>query len=146
MIDKECEPKRRPCTSSVEVKSGGLGLAPNEGSPEIDPSPKKAHQNPLNKTPNHGFRDNNQPRQPWNSPKLCRRLLPHPRKYAHARTHTSSTTPPHIVPLPQLGTPTASVSQQTADVQRLLQQSKLSYSMHSAGTTLGKSIYLLAVR
>ena len=47
--------------------------------------------------------------------------------------------PPHLVP-PQLGTPTASVSQQIADVQRLLQQSKLSYSMHSAGTTLGKSI------
>ena len=37
-----------------------------------------------------------------------------------------------------LGTPTASVSQQIADVQRLLEQSGLKYSMHSAGTTVGK--------
>ena len=35
-----------------------------------------------------------------------------------------------------LGTPTASVSQQIADVQRLLKQSDLKYSMHSAGTTV----------
>ena len=39
-----------------------------------------------------------------------------------------------------LGTPTASVSEQIADVQRLLKQSGLKYSMHSAGTTVGKSI------
>ena len=38
----------------------------------------------------------------------------------------------------QIGTPTASVSQQVADVQRLMQKSGLSYSMHSAGTTVGK--------
>ncbi len=37
-----------------------------------------------------------------------------------------------------LGTPTASVSLQIADVQRLLKQSGLKYSMHSAGTTVGK--------
>ena len=36
-----------------------------------------------------------------------------------------------------MGTPTASVSQEVADVQRLMQQSGLSYSMHSAGTTVG---------
>lgn len=35
-----------------------------------------------------------------------------------------------------LGTPTASVSEQIADVQRLLAESGLSYSMHSAGTTV----------
>ncbi|KAL9014335.1 MAG: hypothetical protein Q9173_001005 [Seirophora scorigena] len=35
-----------------------------------------------------------------------------------------------------IGTPTASVSQEVADVQRLMKQSKLSYSMHSAGTTV----------
>jgi uncharacterized protein (TIGR00106 family) len=39
-----------------------------------------------------------------------------------------------------LGTPTASVSQQIADVQRLLKQSGIKYSMHSAGTTIGKSV------
>ncbi|KAI4265818.1 MAG: hypothetical protein L6R35_007028 [Caloplaca aegaea] len=38
-----------------------------------------------------------------------------------------------------IGTPTASVSQEVADVQRLMKQSKLSYSMHSAGTTVGES-------
>lgn len=37
----------------------------------------------------------------------------------------------------QIGTPTASVSRQIADVQRLMQQSSLKYSMHSAGTTVG---------
>lgn len=37
-----------------------------------------------------------------------------------------------------LGTPTASVSAQIADVQRLMAKSGLQYSMHSAGTTLGK--------
>ncbi|CAF9928454.1 MAG: hypothetical protein HETSPECPRED_006836 [Heterodermia speciosa] len=35
-----------------------------------------------------------------------------------------------------IGTPTASVSEQIADVQRLMQKSGLSYSMHSAGTTV----------
>ncbi|KAL9585368.1 MAG: hypothetical protein Q9203_004269 [Teloschistes exilis] len=35
-----------------------------------------------------------------------------------------------------IGTPTASVSQEVADVQRLMKQSNLSYSMHSAGTTV----------
>lgn len=38
----------------------------------------------------------------------------------------------------QIGTPTASVSHQIADVQRLMQKSLLKYSMHSAGTTVGK--------
>ncbi|KAF1354966.1 hypothetical protein BDV97DRAFT_289722, partial [Delphinella strobiligena] len=35
-----------------------------------------------------------------------------------------------------LGTPTASVSQEVAQVQRLLKKSGLAYSMHSAGTTV----------
>ncbi|KAJ4992210.1 hypothetical protein SVAN01_02229 [Stagonosporopsis vannaccii] len=35
-----------------------------------------------------------------------------------------------------LGTPTASVSKEVAEVQRILKRSGLSYSMHSAGTTL----------
>jgi hypothetical protein len=39
-----------------------------------------------------------------------------------------------IIPL---GTPTASVSKEVAQVQRLLKKSGLSYSMHSAGTTVG---------
>jgi uncharacterized protein YqgV (UPF0045/DUF77 family) len=37
-----------------------------------------------------------------------------------------------------LGTPTASVSAQIAEVQRLLKKSGLKYSMHSAGTTVGE--------
>jgi hypothetical protein len=41
-----------------------------------------------------------------------------------------------IIPL---GTPTASVSKEVAEVQRLLKKSGLEYSMHSAGTTLGMS-------
>lgn len=36
-----------------------------------------------------------------------------------------------------LGTPTASVSKEVAEVQRLLKKSGLKYSMHSAGTTVG---------
>ena len=36
----------------------------------------------------------------------------------------------------QIGTPTASVSHEVAAVQRLLKASNLSYSMHSAGTTV----------
>lgn len=35
-----------------------------------------------------------------------------------------------------IGTPTGSVSQEVADVERLMQKSKLTYSMHSAGTTV----------
>src|SRR5436305_14863310 len=35
-----------------------------------------------------------------------------------------------------IGTPTASISAQIADVQRLMKTSGLSYSMHSAGTTV----------
>ncbi|KAF1835643.1 hypothetical protein BDW02DRAFT_567819 [Decorospora gaudefroyi] len=35
-----------------------------------------------------------------------------------------------------LGTPTASVSKEVAQVQRLLKKSGLNYSMHSAGTTV----------
>ncbi|PNS20418.1 hypothetical protein CAC42_5868 [Sphaceloma murrayae] len=35
-----------------------------------------------------------------------------------------------------IGTPTASVSSEIADVQRLIAKSGLTYSMHSAGTTL----------
>lgn len=38
-----------------------------------------------------------------------------------------------------IGTPTASVSKEVAEVQRLLKKSGLNYSMHSAGTTLGMS-------
>lgn len=43
-----------------------------------------------------------------------------------------------------IGTPTASVSRQIADVQRLMQQSALKYSMHSAGTTVG-TVHVLAM-
>ena len=39
-----------------------------------------------------------------------------------------------------IGTPTASVSAQIADVQRLVKASGLKYSMHSAGTTVGELI------
>lgn len=42
-----------------------------------------------------------------------------------------------------LGTPTASVSREVAEVQRILKRSGLSYSMHSAGTTLGTSLIYL---
>ncbi|KAF2124233.1 hypothetical protein P153DRAFT_351105 [Dothidotthia symphoricarpi CBS 119687] len=48
-------------------------------------------------------------------------------------------TPPSCIAdfcLIPLGTPTASVSKQVAEVQRLLKKSGLSYSMHSAGTTV----------
>lgn len=37
-----------------------------------------------------------------------------------------------------IGTPTASVSKEVAEVQRVLKRSGLEYSMHSAGTTVGK--------
>lgn len=36
-----------------------------------------------------------------------------------------------------IGTPTASVSKEIADVQRLIGKSGLTYAMHSAGTTVG---------
>jgi len=36
-----------------------------------------------------------------------------------------------------IGTPSASVSSEVAAVQRLLKKSKVEYTMHSAGTTLG---------
>ena len=42
-----------------------------------------------------------------------------------------------------LGTPTASVSKEVAEVQRILKKSGLNYSMHSAGTTLG--VYLMSI-
>jgi uncharacterized protein (TIGR00106 family) len=48
-------------------------------------------------------------------------------------------TPPHCTAdfcLIPLGTPTASVSAEIADVQRLLKTAGLSYAMHSAGTTV----------
>jgi uncharacterized protein YqgV (UPF0045/DUF77 family) len=51
-------------------------------------------------------------------------------------------TPPTCVAdfcLIPLGTPTASVSQEVAQVQRLMKGSGLDYSMHSAGTTVGMS-------
>lgn len=41
-----------------------------------------------------------------------------------------------------IGTPTASVSAQIADVQRLMKRSGLSYSMHSAGTTVVSALPL----
>jgi hypothetical protein len=37
----------------------------------------------------------------------------------------------------QIGTPTASISNEIAAVQQLMKASGLSYSMHSAGTTVG---------
>lgn len=40
----------------------------------------------------------------------------------------------------QIGTPTASVSNEVAAVQRLMKASGLTYSMHSAGTTVGTQI------
>ncbi|KAF2272350.1 uncharacterized protein EI97DRAFT_350140, partial [Westerdykella ornata] len=52
---------------------------------------------------------------------------------------TSLPTPPHCTAdfcLIPLGTPTASVSREVAEVQRLLKKSGLNYSMHSAGTTV----------
>ena len=51
------------------------------------------------------------------------------------------TTPPACTAdfcLVPLGTPTASVSREVAQVQRLLQRSGLHFSMHSAGTTVGE--------
>ena len=42
----------------------------------------------------------------------------------------------------EIGTPTASVSNEVAAVQRLMKSSGLSYTMHSAGTTVGALFYL----
>jgi uncharacterized protein YqgV (UPF0045/DUF77 family) len=42
-----------------------------------------------------------------------------------------------------MGTPTASVSNEVAAVQRLMKASGLSYSMHSAGTTVGMPLSVL---
>jgi hypothetical protein len=55
---------------------------------------------------------------------------------------TNLKTPPSCIAdfcLIPLGTPTASVSREVAEVQRLLKKSGLDYSMHSAGTTVGTS-------
>ncbi|KAI4664142.1 uncharacterized protein J4E79_003643 [Alternaria viburni] len=52
---------------------------------------------------------------------------------------TNLATPPACIAdfcLIPLGTPTASVSNEVAEVQRLLKKSGLDYSMHSAGTTV----------
>lgn len=54
---------------------------------------------------------------------------------------TDLKTPPACIAdfcLIPLGTPTASVSQQIAQVQRLLKKSGLVYEMRSAGTTVGE--------
>ena len=51
----------------------------------------------------------------------------------------SLATPPSCIAdfcLIPLGTPTASVSKEVAEVQRVLKRSGLTYSMHSAGTTV----------
>ncbi|KAF2748077.1 hypothetical protein M011DRAFT_493963 [Sporormia fimetaria CBS 119925] len=52
---------------------------------------------------------------------------------------TEMATPPSCTAdfcLIPIGTPTASLSKEVAEVQRLLKKSGLKYSMHSAGTTL----------
>lgn len=54
----------------------------------------------------------------------------------------SIATPPKCVAdfcLVPIGTPSASVSAQIADVQRLIRKSGVEYTMHSAGTTLDGS-------
>jgi hypothetical protein len=54
---------------------------------------------------------------------------------------TNLATPPSCTAdfcLIPLGTPTASVSKEVAEVQRLLKKSGLNFSMHSAGTTVGE--------
>jgi uncharacterized protein YqgV (UPF0045/DUF77 family) len=51
-------------------------------------------------------------------------------------------TPPSCIAdfcLIPVGTPTASVSKEVADVQRLLKKSGLTYTLHSAGTTVGNA-------
>jgi len=57
---------------------------------------------------------------------------------------TNLATPPACIAdfcLIPLGTPTASVSKEVAEVQRLLKKSGLDYSMHSAGTTVGMCLH-----
>jgi hypothetical protein len=59
-------------------------------------------------------------------------------------------TPPHSIAdfcLIPIGTPTASVSQEIAAVQKLMKECGLKYHLHSAGTTLGKfgSTYRLPI-
>ena len=52
-------------------------------------------------------------------------------------------TPPYCIAdfcLIPLGTSTASVAKEIADVQRLLKKSELTYTLHSAGTTVGRAI------
>jgi uncharacterized protein (TIGR00106 family) len=56
----------------------------------------------------------------------------------------SLATPPSCIAdfcLIPLGTPTASVSKEVAEVQRVLKRSGLTYSMHSAGTTVGMTLH-----
>ncbi|RMZ66384.1 UPF0045 ECM15 [Pyrenophora seminiperda CCB06] len=58
---------------------------------------------------------------------------------ASSNDMTNIPTPPSCIAdfcLIPLGTPTASVSKEVAEVQRLLKKSGLDYSMHSAGTTV----------
>ncbi len=43
------------------------------------------------------------------------------------------------MPFYQVGTGRVSVAQEVAEVQKLLKASGLSYTMHSAGTTVGES-------
>ena len=62
-----------------------------------------------------------------------------PKKQIRKMTSQTIKTPPKCTAdfcLIPIGTPTASVSVQIADVQRLMKTSGLSYSMHSAGTTV----------
>src|SRR2546421_7506803 len=62
-----------------------------------------------------------------------------PRKQTRKMTSQTIKTPPKCTAdfcLIPIGTQTASVSAQIADVQRLMKTSGLSYSMHSAGTTV----------
>ncbi|OAL33720.1 hypothetical protein AYO20_07058 [Fonsecaea nubica] len=58
---------------------------------------------------------------------------------SHGQEHINLETPPKCTAdfcLIPLGTPTASVSAEIAEVQRLMKRSGLKYSMHSAGTTV----------
>jgi hypothetical protein len=69
--------------------------------------------------------------------------LTEPRKWQHSKVKTSFATPEHAVAdfcLIPIGTPTASVSKEIASVQRLLKDCGLDHSMHSAGTTVGRSL------
>ncbi|KIW78671.1 hypothetical protein Z517_08509 [Fonsecaea pedrosoi CBS 271.37] len=58
---------------------------------------------------------------------------------SQGQEHVNLETPPKCTAdfcLIPLGTPTASVSAEIAEVQRLMKRSGLKYSMHSAGTTV----------